>query len=111
MWFLLSSPFITALFSFLIINGTLGIEKEDPAVQEVLLYVNGILFSVWMLIGFCTCSGIFILAPISDREFKLRYLMNYIGIKSLAYYVGNFIADFILFLVPSIGFIILLFPM
>jgi hypothetical protein len=73
--------------------------------------LNGILFSVWMLIGFCTCSGIFILAPVSDREFKLRYLMHFVGMKSYAYYAGNFLADIILFMIPTIGFIILLFPM
>lgn len=111
MWFLLASPFITAVFSFLILKGTISIDEKDENVKMVMLYVYGILFSVWLLIGFCTCSGIFILAPISDREFKLRYLMNYIGMKSLSYYIGNFIADYLLFLVPSLGFIIMLFPM
>jgi len=37
--------------------------------------------------------------------------MNYIGLKPLAYYVGNFIFDYILFLIPTLGFLILLFPM
>lgn len=69
------------------------------------------MFALWILIGFSTCSGIFIWAPICDREHKLRYLMNFIGMNSLAYYTGNLIADMILFLLPTIGFIIMLFPM
>jgi hypothetical protein len=31
--------------------------------------------------------------------------------KPLAYYTGSFLADFLLFTVPTIGFIILLFPL
>jgi hypothetical protein len=37
--------------------------------------------------------------------------MNFVGMKPLAYYVGNIIADFILFSIPTVGFIILLFPL
>lgn len=69
------------------------------------------MFAIWMLVGFCTCSGIFILAPISERENKLRHLMNYIGMNPFAYYLGNFIADYLLFLIPVAGFIIMIFPM
>lgn len=37
--------------------------------------------------------------------------MNFIGMKPLAYYVGNYLADFLLFTIPTFGFIILLFPL
>jgi hypothetical protein len=111
MWFLLASPFITAIFSFCIVGGVANFDKDDEEMQKIMILVNGIMFSIWMLIGFCTCSGIFILSPISDREFKLRYLMNYIGMQPLAYYIGNFISDYTLFMIPTLGFIILLFPM
>jgi len=37
--------------------------------------------------------------------------MNFVGMKPLAYYQGNIIADFILFSIPTLGFIILLFPL
>lgn len=108
MWLLLASPFITAIFSFLIIKGVI---PDDSGDDNFWLIISGFVFSLWMLIGFCTCSGIFVLPTASDREFKLRYLMNFVGIKSLAYYIGNFITDFILFLIPTLAFIILLFPM
>lgn len=111
MWFLLASPFITALLSFMILKGFVTYDYYDERIREAMLYIYGVIFAFWMLIGFCTCSGIFILAPISDREFKLRGLMNYIGMNSLAYYTGNFIVDYVLYLIPSLGFIILLFPM
>ena len=37
--------------------------------------------------------------------------MNFIGMKPLAYYAGSYIADIIFFMVPTIGFIIILFPL
>jgi hypothetical protein len=61
-----------------------------------------------MLIGLALCSGVFVLCPVNDREFKLRYLLNFIGMKSMPYYLGNLIADMTLYMVPAIGFIIIL---
>lgn len=37
--------------------------------------------------------------------------MNFVGMQSLSYYFGSFLADIILFVVPTIGFIILMFPL
>lgn len=110
MWLLLASPFISAIFSFLIFNGFLPKDANEDT-KKILLIVISFLFTLWMLIGFCICSGIFILSPCSDREFKLRYLMNFMGIKPLSYYLGNYAADLILFLIPTLAFVALLFPL
>jgi len=67
MWLLLVSPFITAIFSFLILNGFMP-KGGDKTQDEVLLFITGFLFSLWMLIGFCICSGVFVLSTVSDRE-------------------------------------------
>ena len=69
------------------------------------------MFAFFVLVGFSLCSGLFILSPVIDKENKLRHLMNFVGMKPLAYYIGSFIADFILFIIPTFGFIILLFPL
>lgn len=37
--------------------------------------------------------------------------MHFVGIKPTAYYIGNFLCDYVLYLIPTIFFIILLFPM
>ncbi len=65
----------------------------------------------FVLLGFSLCSGLFILSLVTDKENKLRHLMNFIGMKPLAYYAGSYIADIIFFMVPTIGFIIILFPL
>jgi hypothetical protein len=66
---------------------------------------------MWMLVGFSICSGVFVIIPTADREFRLRYLMNFVGMKTISYYLGSFLADFFLFMMPTFAFIILLFPM
>lgn len=38
-------------------------------------------------------------------------MLTFIGMKPLSYYTGSFLADFVLFIIPSIGFIALLFPL
>jgi hypothetical protein len=52
-------------------------------------------------------SGLFVITTVKDREDKLRYLLNFAGISSLAYYWGIFMADLILFVIPTICIFIL----
>lgn len=61
MWFMLASPFITSVLSFLIVNGTMNLNEQDETMRQVLIYVYGLMFALWMLIGYATCAGIFII--------------------------------------------------
>jgi hypothetical protein len=45
--------------------------------------------------------------PVKDREDGLRYLLNFAGISSFSYYLGLFLADLIIFTVPTILIFIL----
>ena len=74
-------------------------------------YIQSVMFALWMIIGFSICSGVFIIVPTADREMRLRYLLNFVGMKTFSYYLGSFLADFILFMGPTLFFIIALFPM
>mmetsp|Transcript_12154 Transcript_12154/g.8839 ORF Transcript_12154/g.8839 Transcript_12154/m.8839 type:complete len:309 (-) Transcript_12154:1180-2106(-) len=108
-WICLVAPFITALVSFLIINNiNPSLDDVDP---EAVVLVNGVMFSMWMLIGFALCAGLFIVGMTYDREWKLRYLMNFAGLRTLPYVLGNTLADFTLFMVPTVGFIAIMIPM
>lgn len=107
MQLLLVSPFITIIFSFLLVSG-FSDPSQDPK-QAALLSAN--LFTVFVLLGFSLCSGLFIIAPVADKESKMRQMLTFIGMKPLSYYIGSFLADYILFIIPSIGFIVLLFPL
>ena len=57
-------------------------------------------------IGFVTSSGVYLITTVKDREDKLRYLLNFGGMRSLSYYVGIVLADFTLYIVPTIAFVI-----
>lgn len=79
--------------------------------KRVLALLTSNLFVTFVLLGFSLCSGLFILAPVADKENKLRHLLNFIGMKPIAYYVGSYLTDIVFFMVPTIGFIIILFPL
>jgi hypothetical protein len=109
---LLASPFITLLFVFLFLSGIFrNLSNGDPQAEKAYTLIASYLFAFFVLIGFSLAGGIFILAIVADKENKLRHLMNFVGMKPLAYYMGNIVADFILFSIPTCGFIILLFPL
>jgi hypothetical protein len=44
---------------------------------------------------------------VAERESNLRYILNFIGIRSTAYYLGNFLAELIVFAFISLSLIIL----
>lgn len=111
-WFLLSTPFITATFGFLIVY-KIQIETEkqvkpDEDTKIVLSYVKGLLFSLFLLIGYCIISGIFLYPIVQDREFKMRYVLNFIGMKPFAYWFGSFLCDYVLACLPSLAFMIII---
>lgn len=111
MWLLLASPFVTIIMSFLLMSGLLPKDNTNPAFTEAMTLITSYLFAFFILIGFALCSGLFILSPVLDKENKLRSMLNFMGMKSLAYYLGNLFADLILFSIPTVGFILLLFPL
>ena len=38
--------------------------------------------------------------PAYDREMRIRYLLNFIGLNPVAYFTGQFLAEFILYSIP-----------
>ena len=71
---------------------------------------NNILESVFptlLIISIAISSGLFVITPVTDRQDKLRYLLNFAGITPFSYYMGLFLADCILFITPCILIIVL----
>jgi len=69
------------------------------------------MFIVLMLFAFSVCSGLYIITFSSDRENKLRYLYNFVGLKPLAYLLGNLIFDIIPYTISTGVFMAMLFIM
>lgn len=111
MQMLVVSPFITIILSFLLFEGLMPKTDTNPNVQQFLAYFSSTMFAFFVLLSFSLCSGLYILSPVTDRQNKLRHLLNFIGLKPLAYYIGSYLADIILFIIPTLGFMILLYPL
>jgi hypothetical protein len=56
-------------------------------------------------IGFVTSSGVYLITTVKDRQDKLRYLLNFGGMRSTSYYAGIVLADFCLYMIPTIAFV------
>eukprot|EP00347_Sterkiella_histriomuscorum_P000629 403375107 len=57
-------------------------------------------------IVFCLCSGIFLYNQVEDTEQKRRYVYNNAGFSRFAYYIGYFIFDYIVFMIPTLIIIV-----
>jgi hypothetical protein len=66
-------------------------------------------FPILISIGILTSSGIFVHAPVVDREDKLRYLLNFAGMRSSSYFIGFLIGDLLVFVIPQLLLIIMVF--
>ena len=60
-------------------------------------------FPALVIISIVTSGGLFIVTPVQDREEKLRYLLNFSGISSFAYFTGLFLGDLVLFVIPCVA--------
>jgi hypothetical protein len=65
------------------------------------------MFPIFVSFALVFSSGLFVVTSTKDREDKLRYLLNFSGISSAAYYIGLFFADMMLFIVTTICIIVL----
>ena len=65
-----------------------------------------LMFAMCLIQGYSFCSGIYIESAVYEREYKLRYLLNAMGLSRYAYWLGNFLVDFLLFLMPATSFCI-----
>jgi hypothetical protein len=63
-------------------------------------------FPLLISIGFVTSSGVYLITSVKDRQDKLRYLLNFGGMRSTSYYTGIVLADFTLYLIPTVAFVI-----
>lgn len=66
-------------------------------------------FPTFLLYGFCTSSGIYMITSLFDKEKKLRQYMYLSGVGPVSYYLGMFTADFLLFFVTEMAFLLFIF--
>jgi hypothetical protein len=113
------SPFISVATTILLTAAYLNIFKEsedpdDPAnpdsdkADDVFKKVISCMLPIFMLTGFCSTAGIYMITPIQEREQGLRQILTLNGMTSSRYYAGLFAADYLLYLIPMGLFVALI---
>jgi hypothetical protein len=52
-----------------------------------------IIYLCWIVFSLAQCSGIAVEHPVLERETKIRYFLNTLGLSQLAYWSANFVFD------------------
>jgi hypothetical protein len=75
--------------------------------MKVLNYIIALMFPYILNAGYATTSGIYMLMPIEERMKQTRHILKLSGMKTPPYYLGLFTADYLLFLIPTTLFALL----
>lgn len=100
-------PFVHTLTSMLIINSTMQVDVS-PQIKFVLW---SFIFPIIMIIGITNGAGLYLVTTVQDRDEKLRYLLNFSGMRPISYFAGITLADFTIFFIASLFFTILVWIM
>jgi len=82
-------------------------DEQSGAQEDVINRIIGFYFPVAALFGIAISQGIFIITVVKDKEDKLRYLLHVAGERPVPYYLGLFLGDLALYVVPLIALILL----
>jgi hypothetical protein len=69
------------------------------------------IFPIIILIGYLSSIGLYLIVPVNDKFNKTRYMLNFAGMRSSSYYIGLFLADFLIYSIGNIllvGFVFVL---
>lgn len=83
--------------------------NNNPNVEKTLKVLISYFFPFFLLYGFCTSSGIYMIVSLLDKERKMRQYMYLAGVGPWSYYLGLYCADFLLYLITVSTFTIFIF--
>ena len=104
-------PFIFPLMYIIIIlmvMSQLGKAFPDD-IDTIRSKTLNIAFPILVSFGIITSVGVYVFHPVADREQKLRYLLNFAGMRSSSYYIGMFLADIVIYIIPQILLLIMVY--
>ena len=109
-WFMIIAPFVSVLSMVLLVaTVVLAVGANDTSKTQQIQQIVAFSFPSFLLYGFCTTSGIYMITSLFDKEKKLRQYMYLSGVGSTSYYLGMFTADFALFFVTEAAFLLFIF--
>jgi hypothetical protein len=66
---------------------------------EGVRYMKEIIYLIWIVFSLAQCSGIAVENPVLERETKIRYYLNVLGLGQAAYWCANLVFDLICYFV------------
>lgn len=91
-----SNPFLVTFIYMIIL--LLVLRQIDQA--EISEKVLTIAFPIMAFVGVITTVALFFLTPVQDKEDRLRYLLNFAGMRSSSYFLGLLMGDIVIFTLP-----------
>ena len=99
----------TSLFiTYAIIQSTTAGTDDTSTVIRICF---SIYFPLFLIIGFCFSAGVYLITAMIDKKSGMRAMLKAIGVTTLPYFTGLFLADFIIALIPNLLFTIILLCM
>lgn len=86
-------------------------EQSELLMIEGIRYMKEIIYLVWIIFSLAQCSGIAIENPVMERTSKIRYLLNVLGLRQSAYWLGNLLFDLGLFSLQAVLMVSLVYPL
>lgn len=100
---------VTSLFiCYAIIRATTEGSKETETTVRVAF---SIYFPLFLIMGFCFSAGVYLITAMQDKKSGMRSMLKAIGVTTLPYFTGLFLADFIIAMIPNLLFTVILLAM
>jgi hypothetical protein len=80
-------------------------------IVEGIRYMKEIIYLIWIVFSLAQCSGIAVENPVLERQTKIRYYLNVLGLGQAAYWFGNFVFDLICYYIQAFIMIVLVYPL
>ena len=101
-------PFINVVSLIMLLYTAVlyGSSFNNADTKKTMAILTAYFFPFFLLYGFCLSSGIYMIVSLLDKEKKMRQYMYLAGVGPFSYYLGLYAADFLLFCITEIIFVI-----
>ena len=86
-------------------------EQTELMMVEAIRYMKEIIYLIWIIFSLSMCSGVAVENPVLERQNKIRYYLNVLGLGQVAYWSGNFLFDMICYSIQASIMISLVYPL
>ena len=86
-------------------------EQGQLIMMEGIRYMKEMIYLMWIIFSLAQCSGVAVENPVLERQNKIRYYLNVLGMGQIAYWSGNFVFDLICYYIQAGIMIGLVYPL